>query len=694
MRALWSLLGLVAVALAASALVVSNASADDVKPAEAKSPAASKVGGKVENFTLKDFRGQPHSLADFKGKKAVVVVFLGAECPLAKLYGSRLQQLSTDFAAQGIAFLGIDANRQDAITEIDAYARTHGVTFPILKDVGNTVADKFGATRTPEVFVLDPQGTVRYHGRIDGQYSFGAGVGYAQPKLERRDLAEALTELAAGKPVSVASTEVKGCLIGRVRPPADKAEVTYSKQIARIFQNRCQECHRDGQIAPFAMTKYDEVAGWGEMIGEVVREQRMPPWHANPAHGVFANDARLSDEEKRQIFAWVDAGCPEGKPADLPAPKKFAEGWLLPREPDQIVYMTDEPVKVKAEGVEAYRHYVVDPKFTEDKWVKLAECMPGNRKVVHHIIVFVQPPTPRMSELGRRAAAERKAVANNTDATKSEKQAAKKEAEGGKNVARDEDGNPELRNGARGEGGGPRRRSDGDNDISGFGFLAGFAPGTRPMVAPDGVAKKIPAGSKLVFQMHYTPCGSEQTDRSSIGLILMDKKDVTQQMSTTNAAFHQLEIPAGEGNYTVEARKTFSRDAVLLSLFPHMHIRGKSFRYEVTYPDGKHEVLLDVPRYDFNWQNSFILAEPKLIPKGTQLLCTASFDNSPENPYNPDPTKTIRWGPQTWDEMMIGWYDVSFPVAEVDKLIEAEKKLEKDKSKDAKPGDAGGSSGK
>ncbi len=670
---------------AAVAVFVSSAAAVETKSDASKSPdTKSLVGGKVDNFALKDFRGQPHSLSDFKDKKAVVVVFLGAECPLAKLYAPRLQQMSEEFAAKGIAFVGIDANRQDSPTELDAYARIHQVKFPILKDVGNTVADRFGATRTPEVFVLDPQGIVRYHGRIDGQYSFGAGVGYAQPKLERRDLAEALTELTAGKPISVASTEVKGCLIGRVRKPTDKSEVTYSKQIARIFQNRCLECHREGQIAPFAMTNYDEVAGWGEMIEEVVREQRMPPWHANPAHGKFVNDARLSDAEKEQIFAWVKSGCPEGDPADLPAPRKFTEGWLLPREPDQIVYMTDEPVSVKAEGVEAYRHYVVDPKFKEDKWVKLAECMPGNRKVVHHIIVFVQPPNARMFALGRG----RGGAGGDGGA-------------GGRDVARDEDGKPQPSEGARagseragdnrGEGTGGRGRGGplGDRDALGFGFLAGFAPGTRPMVAPEGMAKKIPAGSKLVFQMHYTPCGSEQTDRSSVGLIFLDKKDVTHQMSTTNASYHQLEIPPGKPDYTVEARKTFTRDTLLLSLFPHMHIRGKSFRYEATYPDGKHEVWLDVPRYDFNWQNSFILAEPKMIPKGTQLLCTAVFDNSPENLYNPDPTKTIRWGPQTWDEMMIGWYDVAFPVAEADKLIEKDKASQK---AEAQKGDAAGGS--
>src|SRR6185295_736141 len=195
------------------------------------------------------------------------------------------------------------------------------------------------------------------------------------------------------------------------------------------------------------MTTYEEVAGWGEMIAEVVREQRMPPWHADPTHGTFINDARLSDEEKAQIFAWVENGCPEGNRAELPKSKAFAEGWLMPREPDQIVYMTDEPVKVKAEGVEAYRHYVVDPKFTEDKWVKIVECMPGNRKVVHHIIVFVQPPGGAPGRAG---------------------------AGGGReNVARDEDGNAQQREGAGAEGTARRGRggSQGDNDISGFGFL-------------------------------------------------------------------------------------------------------------------------------------------------------------------------------------------------------------------------------
>jgi peroxiredoxin/mono/diheme cytochrome c family protein len=578
--------------------VVSVASATEQDPL---------IGRQIDDFKLNDFRGQPHALSDFQDKKLVVVAFLGTECPLAKLYGPRMQQLAQEFGPRGVAFLGINSNRQDSITEVAAHARIHGIEFPILKDLSNVVADQFGATRTPELFVLDEKRVVRYHGRIDGQYGFGFGVGYVKPKLDRRDLAIAIDELLAGKQVSVPVTEIKGCLIGRVRPPDEKAQVTYSNQIARLLQDRCVQCHRPGQIAPFSMTNYEEVAGWGDMIQEVVLQQRMPPWHANPKFGVFSNDAHLSKSEIKLISSWVEAGSPEGDPADLPEPRQYTEGWMLPHEPDQQIFISEEPVDVKAEGTEPYRHYTVDPGFTEDKWVKWAECMPGNPQVVHHIIVFVRPP-------GSKAA---------------------------------------IR----------------DPDIRGFSFLAGFAPGARPMVYPEGTAKKIPAGSQLVFQMHYTPCGSPQKDRSSVGLIFMDKDEVTHMAATTNTANHEFVIPPHDANYLSEADSTFKRDTILLSMFPHMHLRGKSFRYEVTYPDGRHETLLDVPHYDFNWQNNFILAEPKLLPKGTKMHCTAYFDNSEDNLANPDPTEEVRFGPQTWHEMMIGWYDVSYPVDQAEAIL-------------------------
>lgn len=551
--------------------------------------------GPIKDFSLSDFRGKQHELNDYDESEFMVVFFLGTECPLARLYGNRMQQLSESYGARGVSFIGICSNVQDSVAEIAAYARDHGVKFPILKDRRNQVADMFGATRTPEVFVLDQERRIRYRGRIDGQFTFGSGVGLSQPAPKRNDLAEAIDELLVGKIVSVPVTEARGCLIGRAKEANAKSDVTYSNQIARLFQARCIECHREGQIAPFALTDYDEAAGWGEMIAEVVREQRMPPWHANPKYGHFSNANVLSDEEKQFVYSWVENGCPEGDPKDLPPTKKYQEGWFMQQKPDQVIHMTDEPVDVKAEGVEDYRYYVVDPGFKEDRWVKMAEAMPGNRAVVHHIIVYI------------------------------------------------------------------RSRDSQDSNIGQNELLVGFAPGTRPVDLPTGWARKIPAGSKLIFEMHYTPIGTPQKDRSKLGLIFMDEKDVTHHSWTTNAINTRLNIPPHASHHRELARKVFHEEVQMLSLFPHMHMRGKSFRYELTYPDGKREILLDVPQYDFNWQTSFVFAQPKTIPEGSKLLCTAYYDNSDQNLANPDPTKTVRWGNQTWEEMLIGWHDVAKP---------------------------------
>ncbi len=588
-------------------------------------PRAAQIGTRVENFTLQDFRGKSHSLADFAGSKLVVVAVLGTECPLCKLYGPRLAEMAAELGPKGVAFVGLDANRQDSITEMAAYARIHKIEFPLLKDLGNAVVDQLGAQRTPEVFVLDQDRVVRYRGRIDDQYGFQSGAGYSRPKVTRRDLADAIEQLLAGKPVSQPTTEAVGCLIGRVRQPKAASEVTYSNQIARLFQKRCVECHRPGQIGPFAMTNYDEVVGWAEMIDEVVREQRMPPWHADPRYGHFANDYSLSAEEKRLVQTWVANGAPEGDRKDLPEPKQFASGWMMPGGPDLVVHMADQPFDVPAEGTVEYKYFTVDPGFKEDKWVKVAECMPDNRAVVHHIIVFVKPP------------------------------------------------------------------KDTSRDIAAFGHLTGFAPGTRPHVLPEGCAKFVPAGSQLVFQMHYTANGSPQKDRSSVGIKFEDVKNVKWRVATLAAGNTTFEIPPGADNHQVESNQTFAADVTLLSLFPHMHVRGKSFHYEVIYPDGHKDTLLNVPRYDFNWQNSFIFDQQLKLPKGTTLHCTAHFDNSENNLANPDPKATVRWGDQTWEEMMLGWYDMAVPVeaslaAAVPERLEQQRRREQQRQGQAPDG--------
>lgn len=555
--------------------------------------AAQRVGQRIENFSLADAGGVNHSLDSFSDKKLIVVAFLGAECPLAKLYGPRLADLSAEYEPRGVAFIGINSNRQDTPLEMAGYARLHGIKFPMLKDLGNHVADQFNAQRTPEVFVVDAERIVRYCGRIDDQYGLSDGTAFQRKQPTNRDLAVAIDQLLGGQPVAVPETAVSGCLIGRLREPRPDSPVTYSNQIARIFQNRCVECHRPGEIGPFALRTYEETQGWGDMIREVVSEGRMPPWGADPKHGKFKNDARLSDEEKKQILAWVDNGCPEGDPRELPEPRTFVDGWGIPN-PEIVLYMAEKPFVVPAEGVVEYKYFEADPGFKEDVWVKNIEARPGNRSVVHHIIVFIKEPGTQSM---------------------------------------------------MGPGG------FGPTDL-----LAGYAPGTPPQVGKRGMARKVKAGSKLVFQMHYTPNGTEQEDRSYLGLSLATPDEVKYQAISGFAANMQLDIPPNDPDYVATSRKKFRKDTLLLSFMPHMHWRGSAFRYELEGPDGTREILLDVPRYDFNWQLVYELAEPRLVKGGSTLHCTAHYDNSDNNFANPDPSRRVKWGDQTWEEMMIGWF--------------------------------------
>ncbi len=549
-----------------------------------------RIGTPVANFTLQDFRGKKHSLAEHEESKLVVLAFLGTECPLAKLYGPRLQSLASSYEPSEVTFVGINSNCQDSITEIAAYARIHEITFPLLKDTGNRLADRMSAVRTPEVFLLDQKRRVAYWGRIDDQY----GVGVVRSSPTRQDLKVAIDELLAGKRVAKPIREAEGCFIGRIRKPDENSDVTYSNQISRILQNRCVQCHRKGEIAPFALEQYDEVVGWAETIAEVVKDERMPPWHASKKFGHFANDRRLNDEEKSLIYRWVENGAPRGDTSQLPDSKTYTVGWQLPKEPDLVLPIAKRAYRVPAEGVVRYQYFRVDPGFKEDKWITAAELLPGNRAVVHHILAFARVP-------------------------------------GG-------------------------RRGSGGLD----GFLVGYVPGLLARPFPEGMAKRIAAGSELIFQVHYTPIGSAQLDQSKIGFVFADADEVKYEVKTTSAAQRYLRIPPGEENYRVTAVSRSSREeALLLGFMPHMHVRGKSFRYESMDRDGSREVLIDVPKFDFNWQTAYRLREPLKLEAGTRIYCTAHFDNSEFNLNNPDPTKTVRWGDQTWEEMMIGYFDIA-----------------------------------
>jgi peroxiredoxin len=538
----------------------------------------------VADFTLSDYLGSSHSLADWGDKRAVVVAFLGTECPMANLYGDRLQEMAERYADQGVQFVGIDSNRQDLLEKIAHYAQTHKISFPLLKDPGNRVADQFGAQRTPQVFLLDGERSIRYSGRIDDRF----GVGFARGEAKHEYLATAIDEVLAGKAVAEPMTAAIGCYIGRIERDAPHGELTYTKHVAPILDAHCVKCHRSGEVAPFSLTSYDDVVGWGETIVEVTQNGRMPPWHANPKYGHFANDARLSDADRELIKRWVDNGMPEGDSADLPEPSKFVAGWQIDK-PDLIYEMPVE-YKVPADGIVSYQYFELKERPKEDLWIRAAEMRPGNSAVVHHLILFYVRPDQK-------------------------------------------------------NGHGEEALSQG---------IATFAPGMPAMNLPEGWALRVPADSRLIFQAHYTPNGSPQTDRSRVGLVLADPQSVTHQLSRVSGENHDFEIPPGDNNYRAETTERVGEDMLLYALTPHMHFRGKSFRFTAHYPDGTEEILLDVPRYDFNWQNSYRLAEPRLLPAKTEVQMEAHYDNSADNLSNPDPAKSVRWGDQTFEEMMIG----------------------------------------
>jgi peroxiredoxin/mono/diheme cytochrome c family protein len=552
--------------------------------AESKAPAP---GATIANFSLVDEHRRARSFDKFKDKKAFVVVFIGTECPLANLYVPTLIDLHKEYAAKGVQFLAINANPQDRFVSVSAHAQERNIPFPVLKDFDQHVADAFGACRTPEAFLLDAKHVIRYHGRIDDQY----GVGYQREKPTRRDLQAALDELLAVKPIRTPTTEVSGCLITRPKKPRVEAQVTYAKHVSRILQKRCQECHRPGEIGPFSLLTYDDTKGWADTIREVVQEERMPPWHPDPRFGHFSNDRRLSREEADVLVAWTEQGCPKGDEKDLPAPASFVEGWKIGK-PDAIFSMNEE-FKVPAAGVLPYKMFVVDPGFKEDRWIQAAEARPGNRAVVHHVLVYI--------------------------------------LEDGKEIY-DQDGRAAT--------------------------LAGWAPGDMPTLYAKGMAKRVPTGAKLQFEVHYTPNGKEQTDRSSVGLIFA--KEPPERIVETNVLANiALRVPPRVSRHEEKLEYVLTEDAELLSLMPHMHLRGTSARYIATFLDGRKETLLAVPDYDFNWQSIYRFAKPIPMPKGTKITWIGEWDNSAENPRNPDPSKEVRFGLQTWDEMMNGWMEIA-----------------------------------
>jgi len=423
------------------------------------------------------------------------------------------------------------------------------------------------------------------------------------------------------------------------------ASVTFNKDVAPILFKNCVECHRPGETAPMSLLSYKDARPWARSIREKVVSREMPPWHADPRVGQFSNDASLTQSEIDTIKAWVDGGAKEGEPRDLPPEPKFVEGWGV-GQPDQILKMPEE-FSLEAEGPDEYRYFGIDPGFTEDKYVQIAELRPGNRRIVHHIQAFILPPPPGVQQWKTPTKEEIEGfIAMQDPILRPEGFLRRLRA----NVAVFDDG-CQLPNGGGGN------QLDGGGELRYSMFLATFLPGSKPELWGPGTVRKIPAYSKIIMNVHYArTTGKVEKDRSMIGLVFA-KQPPRKELNTFQIGNYYFRIPPGAENHRVTACWTAPQDIHVVTARPHMHNRGKAMEIKAFYPDGRSEVLLNVPRYDFSWQTSYSFKQPMAIPKGTKFVVTAYFDNSAKNRYNPDPTQAVRFGDPTYDEMMFGALD-------------------------------------
>ncbi len=575
-------------------------------------PSEYGVGHLISDLNLKDAQGKKVKLSAVAGAKPLLIALFSSTCPMSKKFGPELARLEKEYAAKGFSIILLNTASDDKAEDVRGFTEAFQIVSPVLSDADGEALRALHATTTTETFLLDAARTLVYRGAINDQY----GLGYSKDKPTRTYLRDALEATLRQEPPMVTATTAPGCALDVKKPDAttmnnqvtDKTSqptqaVTYHREVSRIMQTNCVECHRKDGVAPFSLeTKADLVENAG-MIRKQVERGAMPPWFAAPQQGatghIWSNDRSLTDKDKRDLLAWLDSDRAEGDAKEAPLPRKFWDLWTI-GQPD-VVLQIPQPIAIKAEGTMPYQHAIVTTNFAEDRWVQSYEIMPTARAVVHHVIVRVHPKGQRVT----------------------------------------------------------------DRDEGGDGFWAAYVPGNASRVLGDGFAKKLPAGATLSFQIHYTPNGTATSDQIKIGLKFADKPP-RYEVHVVAVAQHKFAIPAGAANHVVVAKQRAPLDMMFTAFMAHMHVRGKAFKYEITYPDGKNETLLDIPRYDFNWQLQYNYAQPKFIPRGSEMTATAVFDNSADNPANPDPTKIVRWGAQTYDEMMIGYIEHYTPLSPAD----------------------------
>lgn len=520
----------------------------------AGSALALQVGERVDNFALLDQHGQAHELHYLSDFRAVALMAHSTRCPAGAADVKRFEQVAAAYADRGVAFLLLNS---DGLADRRAIGE---VSLPVLVDEARIIGASLGFANAGEALVVETDGWRLAH-------------------RGGKDLPRALDALIDGKPVAPNGEAPDACAL----PGVGAGAVTYVDDIAPLLVENCVTCHRDGGIGPWAMKNYAIVRGFAPMIREVVRTRRMPPWHADPLHGRFANDRSLSADEVRALVHWAENGAPRGDGEDpLAAYQHDWPEWQM-GEPDVVIDIP--PFEVPATGVVEYQYPYVSNPLEEDVWVRGAEILPGDRAALHHVITsWVLRP-------------------------------------------------------AQGE----RRR----------GGLGGYVPGMVAEENPDGTGTLLPAGATIVFQMHYTPYGKATTDRSRLGLYLHDAPP-KHKLAGAVLMNNQIRIPPHAKAHSETAERTFARDILVYDLLPHAHYRGKASEFRAFYPDGREEVLLSVPNYDFNWQTTYVLKEPKALPAGTRVVHRTWWDNSAQNPANPDPTAEVSWGLQSWHEMLFG----------------------------------------
>ncbi len=544
--------------------------------------------------------GRAVELSAPRGRCWGALVFYSSECPISNAYSPTLNRMVEEFPAQSVRVVGVCTDPDLSAAEVATHAKDFGLKYPVVHDKDVTLAARLGATVTPEAFVLDDQGRIRYHGRIDDQFA-ARQKRNANPLT--RELHDAIASVLAGREVVPSEVPAVGCPIAR--PAKTSSAPTYSSDVAAILQKNCLECHRRGQVGPFPLETYAQASQRqpGD-ISLVTGDRRMPPWKAAPqATPRFKHDRSLSPADIATLAAWAEAGAPEGDPSRVPTPPAFADDWAL-GTPDLVIEMPGD-FAVPASGTDVYRCFVIPTHLGEDRYVSAIEYQPGNRRVVHHLLGYV-------------------------DTT----------GQGRKRDNADD---------------GPGYSCFSGPGIEIHGDLGGWAPGNEPSRLPEGVGRLLPADADVVVQVHYHPSGKPETDRSRIGLHF-SKTPVKQTMQWSLAGKFDLKIPPGDANHEARAQWKIPVDVEALAVTPHMHMIGRDMHMWVTFPDGRDQDLITIADWDFGWQNTYYFEQPLVLPQGTVLKLVAHFDNSENNPKNPNkPPKLVKFGEGSTDEMCIGF---------------------------------------